>query len=92
MDHHRRRVHFSGRVQGVGFRYTAERISQRFEVRGFVRNLSDGRVELVMEGLPATLESFLQAIRLELGEKIESYTVEPEPRDQPLSDRFVIAW
>ena len=92
MADERRRVYFSGRVQGVGFRYTAERISKSFNVRGFVRNLFDGRVELVMEGEPSTLDAFLQAIRSDLGDKIQSFRVEHEPRDQPLADRFVIAW
>ncbi len=44
------RLLMSGRVQGVGFRYTAKGVAQRFAVTGFVRNLSDGRVELVVEG------------------------------------------
>ena len=92
MDHDRRRVLFEGRVQGVGFRYTAERISRRFEIRGFVRNLADGRVELVMDGEPSMLDSFLRAIHAELGDKIQAYRVEPEPREPPLADGFVIAW
>ena len=85
-------MYFSGRVQGVGFRYTAERIAKGFKVRGYVRNLPDGRVELVMEGEPSTLDAFLQAIRSEMGGKIQSFLVEREPRDQLLSDQFVIAW
>jgi len=58
----RQKVYFSGRVQGVGFRYTVERVARRFEVTGFVRNLPDGRVELVAEGLPAELARFAAAI------------------------------
>ena len=92
MEDERRRVYFSGRVQGVGFRYTAERIAKGFKVRGYVRNLPDGRVELVMECEPSTLDAFLQAIRSEMGGKIQSFLVEREPRDQLLSDQFVIAW
>jgi acylphosphatase len=57
-----RRVLYSGRVQGVGFRYTARRIAQQHAVTGFVRNLDDGRVELVAEGAPAELEQLLSAI------------------------------
>ncbi len=55
-------VFFSGRVQGVGFRYTAEALAERFRVTGFVRNLPDGRVELVAEGPEPELLSFLRAI------------------------------
>ena len=50
-------------MQGVGFRYTAVRLARRFAVGGWVRNLDDGRVELVAEGEPAVVQSFLQAIR-----------------------------
>jgi len=56
-------VFFSGTVQGVGFRFTAERLARRFPVAGFVRNLADGRVEVVAEGEEAVLVEFLTAIR-----------------------------
>lgn len=55
-------AHFSGMVQGVGFRFTAERIARRFDVTGCVRNLSDGRVEIVAEGEEAVLKDFLRAV------------------------------
>jgi len=57
-----RRVLYSGRVQGVGFRYTARRIAQQHAVTGFVRNLDDGRVELVAEGTPSELDRLLNEI------------------------------
>ena len=56
-------VYYSGRVQGVGFRYTVKQVAAGFEVSGTVRNLSDGRVELVVEGDVAELKAFQQAIR-----------------------------
>ena len=56
-------AYYSGRVQGVGFRYTAYWLARGFEVTGLVRNLLDGRVELVAEGERAELEAFQQAIR-----------------------------
>ena len=55
-------VIFTGRVQGVGFRYTAERIARHFVVTGYVRNLADGNVELSAEGEEAILKDFLKAI------------------------------
>ncbi len=55
--------YYAGRVQGVGFRYTARTVATGFEVTGAVRNLDDGRVELAAEGDRAELEAFLQAIR-----------------------------
>jgi acylphosphatase len=59
----RMQVFFSGTVQGVGFRFTAERLARRFSVNGFVRNLDDGGVEVVAEGEEAVLTHFLTAIR-----------------------------
>lgn len=53
---------YSGQVQGVGFRYTARTVAQGFEVVGLVRNLLDGRVELVVEGEREELDAFRQAI------------------------------
>ena len=58
----RKTVHFSGRVQGVGFRYTACQIASGFPVAGYVRNLPDGRVELVVEAEGPDLERFLAAL------------------------------
>ena len=56
-------VFYSGHVQGVGFRYTVKSLARGFEVTGIVRNLTDGRVEMVAEGIKEELEGFLQAIR-----------------------------
>jgi acylphosphatase len=50
-------------VQGVGFRYTALSIAQDFSITGWVRNLEDGRVELVAEGSEAELERYLEKIQ-----------------------------
>jgi acylphosphatase len=70
------RIIYSGHVQGVGFRYTARSVATGFEVTGAVRNLSDGRVELVAEGLKAELEAFRTAIRDEgLGHFIDNEEV-----------------
>jgi len=54
---------YSGRVQGVGFRYTVKALATGFDVTGSVRNLSDGRVELVAEGDRNELEAFGKAIQ-----------------------------
>ena len=56
------RVFYSGRVQGVGFRYTAKETAQRLDVAGWVRNLNDGRVELVAEGEESSVMDFLQQL------------------------------
>ena len=54
---------YSGRVQGVGFRYNAKSVASGYEVVGTVRNLPNGRVELIVEGEKAELEAFRQAVR-----------------------------
>ena len=55
-------VYFSGHVQGVGFRYSVKQLSLEFDVTGWVKNLPDGRVELVTEGERNELETFQAAI------------------------------
>ena len=56
-------VLYAGRVQGVGFRYTAKSVANGFIVVGVVKNLPDGRVELIAEGEKPELEEFRSAIR-----------------------------
>ena len=57
-------VLYSGRVQGVGFRYSTKRIASGFDVTGWVKNLPDGRVELMAQALEADeLEAFLEDIQ-----------------------------
>ena len=63
MNRARMQILYSGRVQGVGFRYTAKTTAMGFDVTGVVRNLADGRVEMTAEGAREELEAFQQAIR-----------------------------
>ncbi len=58
----RREVHYSGRVQGVGFRYTVRRLAGGYNVTGYVQNLPDGRVRVVVEGQPEPIRGLLQDI------------------------------
>jgi acylphosphatase len=55
-------VYYSGRVQGVGFRYTAQRLAERYPVAGYVRNVSNGDVELLAEGPAEEVQAFLDAL------------------------------
>ena len=57
-----RRALVSGRVQGVGFRFFAERAARSAGVRGWVRNLPDGRVETVAEGEEDAVTRYLEKI------------------------------
>ena len=63
MSRERLHTYYSGRVQGVGFRFTTQNLARGFEVTGWVRNLPDGRVELLAEGERTELEAFGRAIR-----------------------------
>lgn len=60
-----KRVIFEGRVQGVGFRYTVKDLARGFEVRGWVKNLPEGSVELQVMGEAEEVEAFIREILLE---------------------------
>jgi acylphosphatase len=69
---HRHTCYFSGRVQGVGFRYTTQNLALRYNVGGYVRNLPDGRVELVVEGPDAEVDNFIGSINDRMGDYIKA--------------------
>lgn len=59
-----KQVFYTGRVQGVGFRYTVRQLASGYEVSGWVKNLADGRVELLaMSRDPDELAAFLTELR-----------------------------
>ena len=70
---------YSGRVQGVGFRYTVQTIAQQHAVTGFVKNLRDGRVELVAEGARPELEQLLKEIAVAMDGYIEAADIQILP-------------
>jgi acylphosphatase len=76
-----RKFYISGSVQGVGFRFFAQRSSARHQVRGYVKNLSDGRVEVWAQGREAAVTAFrddLAAGPLDARvENVEELVVEP---------------
>ena len=71
--------YFSGQVQGVGFRYTVMSLAQRYDLTGYVRNLSDGRVELVMEGNDTDRSGLLDDVKQRMEEYIAKVTVADSP-------------
>jgi acylphosphatase len=75
----RRHVSYRGDVQGVGFRFAAMRAARGYAVTGYVRNLPDGRVEIVAEGDPDTVDSFLADVAERLGDHIQSTQVATAP-------------
>ena len=77
-------VYYEGNVQGVGFRYSVRQIAKGFDVTGSVRNLPDGRVELLAAGEEDEVRSFLEAIgQSELRAHIKKQSEAPLPNPPP---------
>jgi len=71
-------IYYSGSVQGVGFRFVAQSAARQLGVIGWVKNLKDGRVEVVCEGEGTALNKFLDKIKDVFGGYIRDAMVEPE--------------
>ncbi len=83
------KVLLSGVVQGVGFRYYVYRKAKKYEISGYVKNLSDGRVEIVASGDRDMLNSFLEEVkRGPMMARIEK--AEIHPADDPGIEGFNI--
>jgi len=54
------KVYISGRVQGVGYRYFVKRQAKKLDLKGWVRNMDDGRVEGVFEGEKDKVEEMIK--------------------------------
>ena len=77
-----RRYTISGRVQGVGFRFFTEGVARRERVDGWVRNLPDGRVEILAEGEADAVDRFERQIRRgPAGAQVERVDVDGAPAD-----------
>jgi acylphosphatase len=59
---HHETVFFTGRVQGVGFRYSTLQVAKEFEITGSVKNLPDGRVQLDAQGARREVDAFVKAV------------------------------
>ena len=76
-------VYYTGNVQGVGFRATAAEIARDYPVTGWVKNLPDGRVQLLAEGPADAVDKFLKAVRSHWEGNIEKEDVESQtPSDK----------
>jgi len=92
MAHKRAHVFYSGHVQGIGFRYTAQDIAEGLGLKGWVKNLSDGRVEIVADGDEEDLKDFLDKIsKGQLGRYIKNADVSWEKPAKEF-DSFEIAF
>ena len=67
-----RRYLVTGLVQGVGFRWTAQRVARSLGITGTVRNLSDGTVEIEAHGGPEAVESLREALRTRMPGRVEA--------------------
>ena len=72
----RRDVIYQGRVQGVGFRWTTNRLARDFAVSGTVENRSDGSVYMVVEGKESEIDQFMQAITTRMSTNIKSTSIQ----------------
>lgn len=84
-------VYYSGSVQGVGFRFTTERLASKLGLKGWVRNTEDGRVELVCEGQPADIDELLEKISEVFGAYIRDVSVERSGPSGEFEDFDVIS-
>lgn len=82
----RKHILFSGHVQGVGFRYTSEQIAGSYDVGGYVRNLPDGRVEVVVEGEPQTVQAYLDSLTDAMSGHIRDTQVNEQPYQGEFTD------
>lgn len=73
--------YYSGFVQGVGFRFITQRLSQEYNLKGWVRNLSDGRVEILVQGPQSTIEKLFLAIHHRFQENITEQKTEILPKE-----------
>jgi acylphosphatase len=80
----RKTAYFSGNVQGVGFRYTTQNLALQFDVNGYVRNLPDGRVELVIEGDDGEMDHLVQAIQ----QRMEGFIKRVDLQESPATNQF----
>lgn len=84
MEQIAKHVIFKGRVQGVGFRYTAHRAASHYDLTGFVRNLSDGTVEAILQGTDANIHACLDDLQGTFG----GYLRDIKITDRPVNPQY----
>jgi acylphosphatase len=81
-----RRIIFVGRVQGVGFRFTAHRMANRHQLTGFVRNLPGGTVEMLAQGPAEEIDDCIQAIKEYFAGYVRETRIEEIPSNPQHTD------
>jgi acylphosphatase len=79
-------VIFIGRVQGVGFRFTAHRMAHRHQLTGFVRNMPDGTVEMLAQGPAPDVDGFIQDIKDYFDDYIRDTEIQEIPPNPKYND------
>ena len=81
-----RHIIFIGRVQGIGFRFTAHRIASRHQLTGYVRNLRDGTVEMMAQGPAEDIDACIRDIQEYLPGHVRDTKIEEVPPNQTSTD------
>lgn len=84
MERIAKQVVFRGRVQGVGFRYTTQRIARRYDLTGYVKNLPDGTVQALLQGTKANVQACIDEIQDAFG----GYVRDLQSVDQPVNPQY----
>ena len=79
-------VIFKGHVQGVGFRFTVQRLASKYTVAGWVKNVHNGDVEVVAQGASSDVDMFLSAIREDFSSYIRDEEISYAPAIGSLSN------
>lgn len=79
MSHERREVFYRGHVQGVGFRFRTRQISSAYAITGFVENLPDGGVHLIVEGDRNEIDQFLTEVDQRMASNIRDRRTDTQP-------------
>lgn len=83
-------IFYSGMVQGIGFRYTTHRIAVSLGLKGWVRNLPDGRVEILTEGRKDAIESLMKELGTHFGSYIRDKQYTPQNAQGQFKDFQVV--
>jgi acylphosphatase len=81
-----KRIIFTGHVQGVGFRFTAHRMANRRQLTGFVRNRSDGTVEMLAQGPAEDIDDCIRDISDSLAGYVRETLIDDVPPDPKYAD------
>ena len=83
-------IFYSGRVQGVGFRFTVQRYAMDLNLKGWVKNLPDGRVEVVMEGPKEVIQEYCQEIKNYFDDYIRDIKIHYRDSEKKFKEFFEI--